>query len=143
MPGSTPMNFPKPIVNKFFPIYHWLCTLLLGPLVLVLLILCTEHHTGDIMWLIVGLPFIIFFSAIFSLPVLAVNCSLFCLLRKMNIPAWVTRLVLIAVSVIGVINIQNAIGGTLTGSVIVAYSLASFFTGLLVNDRGNDYGITE
>lgn len=123
-------------MDKLFPLRYWMYTILFGPLVMVLIVLGTEHHPGDIKFFLAGMIFIIQVSAIVSLPTLAVNWILFSLLKKINIPAWGIRICLIACTITGIIITQNAIGGTLSGLIINAYAVTAFFSGLLIDVSG-------
>jgi len=119
-------------MKRTFMIGHWALTLLIAPLTLQII----EYFFGPNPHQVVGLlevyPITLLFSIAFSLPTFLIYLTCFYFLSKQDVNFIVAKLILIAISVLGIVVTQTIIKGSMSREIIIAYSVTSFVVGLIL-----------
>ena len=119
-------------MNQNYLFKHWLSTLVLAPFLPSVYGLIFKPISGQIVGLLEVYPITLIFSFLFSLPTLLVCFFVLRLLIKRDINPVLTKFILIVLTVIGIATTIFIIGGSLSATLIFAYSLASIITGCII-----------
>lgn len=118
-------------MNQNYAIKHWLTTLLLAPFLPSVYELIFKPISGQVVGLLEVYPITLVFSFFFSLPTLFIYFFIFKKLIKQNVNPVLTKLILISLTVIGITTTILLIGGSLSLTLIFAFSLASIIAGCI------------
>ena len=121
----------KKIMNVNYPFKHWLSTLLIAPFLPTLYELVFNPIKGQIVGLLEVYPIILSFSFFFSGPTFLFYYLTFSVLKKKQSNAELSKLILISLTVVGIVITLLLIGGSLSFTFILSYSLAATITGIL------------
>jgi hypothetical protein len=111
---------------------HWLSTLVLAPFLASVYELIFKPISGQIVGLLEVYPIVLLFSILFSLPTLLVYFFVFRVLIKQGINPLLTKFILIALTITGIATTVLLIGGSLSATLIFAYSLTTIITGCII-----------
>src|SRR4051812_43293946 len=119
-------------MRRTYKYTHWALTLLIAPFTLQLI----EYFFGKEPHEVVGLtevyPIALLFSIAFSFPTFLIYLICFSFLSKQDINFWVSKLILITVSVVGIFITQAIIKGSMSKDIIIAYSVSTIIIGLVL-----------
>jgi Sec-independent protein secretion pathway component TatC len=119
-------------MRRTFVVGHWALTLLLAPFTsqaLQYILLPNPHRIAGLLEVY---PIALIFSIAFSLPTFLVYLTCFHFLSKQNVNWRISKLILIAVSVIGICITMSIIQGSMSQDMAIAYSLTALIAGLLL-----------
>lgn len=119
-------------MRKIYIMGHWGLTLLIAPLTSQAIEYMYRTNRGQVAALLEIYPVTLMFSIIFSLPTFLVYLACFYLLSHQDVPVWISKFILIAVSVSGVFITQTIIKGSMSQDIITAYSVTAVITGLVL-----------
>lgn len=122
-------------MRQVYVIKHWVLTLFLAPLTSQAIHYTLGTNPHQIVGLLVVYPITLFFSLVFSLPTFLVYLACFNFLSKRDINFALLKVVLIAVSVLGIYITQTIIKGTMSQDIIIAYSATVIIVGLILRIR--------
>jgi hypothetical protein len=122
-------------MKQRFAIEHWTLTLLLAPFTSQAIGYFYGTDPHQVVGLLELYPITLIFSIAFSLPTLIVYLTCFYFLSKRDASFAVSKLILIAVSVLGIYTTQTIIKGSMSKDIIVAYSITSIIVGLILRIR--------
>jgi hypothetical protein len=122
-------------MKRTFVIGHWGLTLLLAPFASHGIQYIWGKNPHQVVGLLEVYPITLFFSIAFSLPTLLVYLTCFYFLSKQDINFALSKVVLIAVSVLGIYITQTIIKGTMSQDIIIAYAVTSIIVGLILTLR--------
>jgi hypothetical protein len=125
-------------MSNLLPLKHWLCTLLLGPVFILLYFILTEYRGGNIAGIIILYPVFFIYSIFFSLPALAIHYILFLLLRRLRATGLVIRICLSVAAITCIVFTFTLMKGSQIRPIAAAYSFAAFLTGALLNTEKTD-----
>ena len=124
-------------MSRTYLIGHWVLTLLLAPFTSQII----EYIVGKSPHQIVGLlevyPITLLFGIIFSLPTFLIYLTSFYYLSKHNLNFAISKLILIAISVLGVFITQTIIKGSMSKDIIISYSITTIIVGLMLKLKSN------
>jgi hypothetical protein len=122
-------------MKKAYVIEHWVLTLLLAPLTsqAMQFILRTSPH--QVVGLLEVHPITLLFRIAFSLPTFLVYLACFYFLSKQDMNYVISKIILIAVAVLGIYITQIIIKGTMSQEIIIAYSVTAIIVGLILRIR--------
>ena len=122
-------------MNWSYIFKHWVCTLLLGTTILILVsgfAFSTISETGDsLTWFIIYL----LSSTIYSVPTLIVYLLVFFILMRSNIDSMWIKIILIAVTVAGIILTTLLIDSGMLENLTIYYSLSAVIAGVFLKFR--------
>ncbi len=122
-------------MNKNYAIKHWLTTLLLAPFLPSVYELIFKPISGQVVGLLEVYPITLVFAFFFSLPTLVIYFLIFKMLIKQNVNPVLTKIILISLTVTGITTTILLIGGSLSLTLIFAFSLASIVAGCIFKIR--------
>jgi hypothetical protein len=122
-------------MKREYLLWHWALTLLIAPFTSQAIDLCYGRNPNQVVGLLEVYPITLLFSIFFSIPTFLVYLLCFYLLSNRKINFTISRLVLVAVSVIGIITTQTFISGSMSQVIIIAYSLTTILVGLFLKIR--------
>jgi hypothetical protein len=122
-------------MKRRYVIEHWALTLLLAPFISQAIGYFYGTDPHQVVGLLEVYPITLIFSMAFSLPTFFVYLTCFYFLSKRNAGFAVSKLILIAVSVLGIFTTQTIIKGSMSQDIIVAYSISSIIVGLMLRIR--------
>jgi hypothetical protein len=120
-------------MRRNYLLKHWLLTLVLAPFLPDVYMFIFKPASGQMTGLLEIYPLFLFFSLLYSLPTLLVYFIVFMLLIEQGTSPAFTKFILIALTVIGITMTILSIGGSLSSTLIFAYSLASVIAGCLLS----------
>ena len=126
-------------MNRSYPYKHWLTTLVIAPFIPAIFSLFFKMDDGLVFSLLEVYPISFLFSLFFSLPTVAVYYLVFYLLSKRIINLTFVKILLIGIAVIGITITQLIIKGSLSFTIIYAYSIAAIISGLFWKLRTVNY----
>jgi hypothetical protein len=118
-------------MNQNYLIKHWLTTLVLASFLRPLYEFILKPIPGQIVGLLEIYLITLIFSFLFSLPTLIIYFLTFKQLIKQNANPILTKFILISVTVIGINITVLLIGGSLSLTLIFAFSCAGIITGCI------------
>lgn len=110
-------------MNTFYPIKHWLLTLVIGPVVVALYEVLFSY-SNSILSFLESYPLFIIFGIFFSLPVLIVYYFLFYLLISKPLSTLTIKSILNLVTIIGIVVTFILLGGSVAPDYSISYSIA-------------------
>lgn len=119
-------------MKRDFVLKHWLATLFLAPFFLELYELAFGKVKGQVISLFEIHPVTFLFSLLFSLPALILCHFVFTLLMKKQVGPGFTKLLLISLTVSSIVVTVLVLGGTLSTTLIFAYSISAIVSGALL-----------
>lgn len=119
-------------MRKSYIFSHWIITLLVAPFISQALQYISGRNAHQVVGLLEVYPIPLMFSVVFSLPTFFVCLLCFYLLKKNNVDLGVSKIVLVAISVIGVNITISILKGSMSRDIAMAYSITAFVVGLLV-----------
>lgn len=122
-------------MNRAYVIGHWVLTLLLAPLISPAIQYIWGTSPQQVVGLLEVYPIALLFSVAFSLPTFLVYLTCFYFLSKQYINFGISKVILIAVSVLGIYITQTIIKGAMSQYIIIAYSFTSIVVGLILKMR--------
>ena len=122
-------------MRRAYVIFHWVLTLLIAPFTpqAILYIWGTNPH--QVVGLLEVYPITLILSILFSSPTFIVYLTCFYFLSKQDINVTKSKVILIAVSVLGIYITQTIIKGTMSQDIIIAYSVTAIVVGLILRIR--------
>lgn len=133
-------------MKKAYVIGHWVLTLLLAPFTSQVIQYIWGTNPHQVVGLLEVYPITLLFSVAFSLPTFLVYLTCFYFLSKQDINYAISKVILIAVSVLGIYITQTIIKGTMSQDIIIAYSVTAIIVGLIlcirnskINTQDNPY----
>lgn len=124
-------------MRRTYVVRHWALTLLLAPFTSQALQYIFLPNPHQIAGLLEVYPIALAFSIAFSLPTFLVYLTCFHFLSKHDIRTTISKLILIAISVIGVYITMAIIKGSMSQDIAIAYSLTAFTVGLILKLKKN------
>jgi hypothetical protein len=125
-------------MKPFYPLKHWLSTLLLAPFIPTVISIFYKLEDGLVVDLIEVYPITFVFSLFFSLPTMGIYCATFYYLSRSNIKIILAKTILILISVLGITITQLLIKGSMSFTIIYSFSIATIICGLLWRLRTNE-----
>jgi hypothetical protein len=122
-------------MKKAYVIGHWGLTLLLAPFTSQAIQYIQGANPHQIVGLFEVYPIATLFSIAFSLPAFLVYVTFFYFLSKQDINYAISKVILIAVSVLGIYITQTIIKGSMSKDIIIAYSVTAIVVGLILRIR--------
>jgi len=119
-------------MKRSFVIRHWALTLLLAPITSQVIQYIWGTNPHQIVGLLEVYPITLLFSIAFSLPTFLIYLTCFYFLSKNDINFAMSKVILIAVSVLGIYITQTIIKGTMSQDIIIAYSVTAIIVGLVL-----------
>ena len=111
---------------------HWALTLLIAPFTSQAIDYFYGRNPHQVVGLLEVYPITLLFSIAFSLPTFLVYLTCFYFLAKQNTNLRVSKFILIAVSVLGILLTQTIIKGSMSQDIIIAYSITAIIVGLIL-----------
>lgn len=131
-------------MRQSYLLYHWMITLLIGPLTSQALQFIFGKSPHQVVGLLEVYPISLLFSLIFSLPTFCIYVLCFYFLLKNNIHWAISKFVLIVISALGVFITMSIIKGSMSQEIAIAYSITSILAGLLLKLKSeNSYSHTH
>lgn len=124
-------------MRRTYAVVHWALTLLLAPFTSQVLEYFFLPDPHQMVGLLEVYPITLAFSIAFSFPTFLVYLICFHFLSKHDVRWTISKLILIAISVIGVYITMTIINGIMSQDIVIAYSLTSLIVGLLVKLKKN------
>ncbi len=122
-------------MNRAYVIRHWGLTLLLAPFTAQAIQYILRRNPHQVVGLLEIYPITLLFSIAFSLPTLLVYMTCFHFLSKEETNFAISKVILIAVSVLGIYITQTIINGAMSQDIIIAYAVTSIIVGLILRIR--------
>ena len=122
-------------MKKAYVIGHWVLTLLLAPFTSQAIQYIWGTNLHQVAGLLEVYPITLLFSIAFSLPTFLVYLTCFYFLSRKDINYAISKIILIAVSVLGIYVTQTIIKGTMSRDIIIAYSITAIIVGLILRIR--------
>jgi hypothetical protein len=122
-------------MRKTYVIGHWVLTLLIAPLISQAIEYVFGTNPHQVVGLLEVYPITLLFSIVFSFPTFLVYLTCFYFLSKQDINFTISKVILIAVSVLGIYITQTIIKGTMSRDIIIAYSVTAIIVGLILRIR--------
>jgi hypothetical protein len=122
-------------MKRSYVMGHLGLTLLLAPFTSQAIQYIWGTNPHQVVGLLEVYPITLLFSIAFSLPTFLVYVTCFYFLSKQNINFAISKVILIAVSVLGIYITQTIIKGTMSQDVIIAYSVTAIIVGLILRLR--------
>jgi len=122
-------------MNRAYVIRHWGLTLLLAPFTAQAIQYILRANPHQVVGLLEIYPITLLFSIAFSLPTLLVDMTCFHFLSKKETNFAISKVILIAVSVLGIYITQTIINGAMSQDIIIAYAVTSIIVGLILRIR--------
>lgn len=119
-------------MRRAYVIGHWALTLLLAPLTSQAIQYIWGTNPHQVVGLLEVFPITLLFSIAFSLPTFLVYLTCFYFLSKQDMNFAISKVILIAVSVLGIYITQTIIKGTMSQDIIIAYSVTAIIVGLIL-----------
>lgn len=122
-------------MKRVYAIQHWVLTILIAPLLL---------ESNEYLFYSDSFQFIenfetyrltLFFSFFISIPTFLVYLSVYYFLNKCNIKFLVSKVILIAVSVLGILITQIIMIDSIDKEITIFYSFTSILVGLILKIR--------
>lgn len=114
---------------------HWALTLLLAPFTSQAIDYFYGTNPHQVVGLLEVYPITLLFSIAFSLPTFLIYLTCFYFLSKQDINFAISKIILIAVSVLGIFITQTIIKGTMSQDIIIAYCVTAIIVGLILRLR--------
>jgi hypothetical protein len=122
-------------MKRTYVIVHWVLTLLLAPFMSQAIDYFYGTNPHQIVRLLEVYPITLLFSIAFSLPTFLVYLICFYFLSTLDINFVISKVILIAVSVLGIYITQTIIKGSMSQDIIIAYSVTAIIVGLILRLR--------
>lgn len=122
-------------MKRTYVIGHWVLTLLFAPFTSQAIQYIWGTNPHQVVGLLEVYPITLFFSIAFSFPTFLVYLTCFYFLSKQDINFAISKVILIAVSVLGIYITQKIIKGTMSQDIIIAYSVTAIVVGLILRIR--------
>lgn len=122
-------------MKRAYVIGHWVLTLLLAPFTSQAIQYIWGTNPHQVVGLLEVYPITLIFSVAFSLPTFLIYLTCFYFLSKQDINFAISKVILIAVSVLGIYITQTIIKGTMSEDIIIAYSVTAIIVGLILRIR--------
>lgn len=122
-------------MKRAYVIGHWALTLLIAPLTSQTIDYFYGTNPHQVVGLLEVYPITLLFSIAFSLPTFLVYLTCFYFLSKQEINILVSKLILIAVSVLGIFITQTIIKGSMSQDIRIAYSVTAIIVGVILRIR--------
>ncbi len=122
-------------MKRAYVIGHWVLTLLFAPFTSQTIQYIWGTTSHQVVGLLEVYPITLFFSIAFSLPTFLVYLTCFYFLSKQDVNFAMSKVILIAVSVLGIYITQTIIKGTMSQDIIIAYSVTAVIVGLILRIR--------
>jgi len=119
-------------MRSAYVIRHWILTLLIAPFTSQAIDYFYGTNPHQVVGLLEVYPITLIFSIVFSLPTFAIYLACFHFLSKHPTNLTVSRIILIAVSVLGIFITQTIIEGVMSQEIIVSYSITAIVVGLVL-----------
>jgi hypothetical protein len=119
-------------MRRTYVIGHWVLTLLLAPFISQVIQYIWRTNPHQVVGLLEVYPITLIFSIAFSLPTFLIYLTCFYFLSRCDLNFAVSKLILIAVSVLGIFITQTIIKGSMSQDIIVAYSITAIIVGLIL-----------
>lgn len=124
-------------MRRTYLLGHWGLTLLFAPFTSQALQYIFLPNPYQISGLVEVYPIALAFSIAFSLPTFLIYLTCFYFLSKHEINPTISKLILIAISVIGVYITMTILKGSMSQDIAIAYSLTALMVGLLLKLKTN------
>jgi hypothetical protein len=122
-------------MKTLYVIGHWGLTLLLAPFTSQAIQSIWGTNPHQVVGLLEVYPITLLFSLAFSLPTFSVYLTCFYFLSKKEINFAILKVILIAISVLGIYITQTMIKGTMSQDIIISYSVTAIILGLILRLR--------
>jgi hypothetical protein len=119
-------------MRRTYVIGDWVLTLLLAPFTSQVIQYIWGTNPHQVVGLLEVYPITLLFSIAFSLPTFLIYLTCFYFLSRRDLNFAVSKLILIAVSVLGIFITQTIIKGSMSQDIIVAYSITAIIVGLIL-----------
>ena len=130
-------------MRKGYTLGHWTLTLLIAPFTSQGLQYLFQPNPQQVVGLLEVYPITLVFSIIFSLPTFVVYIFCFFILRRLKTKIFISKVVLISISIIGIGVTMSIMNGSMTPDIIAAYSVTSFIVGVLLKLESRKLEISE
>lgn len=127
-------------MKPFYAVKHWLLTLLIAPIPLVLYSLFIDHK--DLSASLIYIPLVFTYSLLFSLPVFVLYFIVCSMIKTIQSPI-LTKVLLNTMVVAGIIATLFIIGGSAKFNILFYYSTMVFVCSLFLKIKREDYDATE
>ena len=118
-------------MNRFYPYKHWLTTLIIAPFIPAITNLFYKPENTLVVSLLDVYPITFLFSIVFSLPTFAIYYFVFNILSRKNQSILLAKVILIALTVLGISITQLLIKGSMSFTIIYSYSIAAIICGVI------------
>ena len=122
-------------MGRTYIIGHWALTLLIAPLMSQAIDYFYGTNPHQVVGLLEVYPITLLFGIAFSLPTFLIYLTCFYFLSKRGVNFVVAKLLLIAISVLGIFITQTIIKGSMSKDIIIAYSVTSISVGFVLKLR--------
>ena len=122
-------------MKRAYIIGHWALTLLIAPFTSQAIDYFYGTNPHQVVGLLEVYPITLLFSIAFSLPTFLIYLTCFYFLSKQDTNFLVSKFILIAVSVLGIIITQTIIKGSMSQDIIIAYSVTAVIVGVILRIR--------
>ena len=122
-------------MKRAYVIGHWILTLLLAPITSQAIQYIWGTNPHQVVGLLEVYPITLLFSIAFSIPTFLVYLTCFYFLAKYDFNLAMSKVILIAISVLGIYITQTTINGTMSQDIIIAYSVTAIIVGLILRLR--------
>ncbi|RZJ55978.1 MAG: hypothetical protein EOO44_01345 [Flavobacterium sp.] len=112
---------------------HWFFTLLLGPVISQIIALIALFQSKLMIGLLEFYPFALIMSLMFSIPTYIIYAFVYHYLAGKSLSILVKKVILIVLAITGIYITLIIIDGTIALQLVLSYSIASVFVGLLFN----------
>ena len=130
-------------MKRAYVIGHWALTLLIAPFTSQAIDYFYGTNPHQVVGLLEVYPISLLFSIAFSLPTFLIYLTCFYFLSKRNVNFVVAKLILIAISVLGIFITQTIIKGSMSNAIIIAYSITSIIVGLILKLKKTETKIID